>query len=69
MGRKPRVSPTETHARDRAVRGAIGRMLCAQYDLAEPLPERLRELLKQLKDADGGTSARFVLPGSQSGWS
>ena len=52
MGHKSRVSPTEAHARDRAVRAAIGRMLCAQYELAEPLPERLRELLKQLEDAD-----------------
>jgi hypothetical protein len=52
MGRKSRVSPTEAHARDRAVRAAIGQMLCAQYELAEPLPVRLQELLRQLENAE-----------------
>ena len=46
------ASSKEAHARDRIIRAAIGRMLSAQYDLAEPLPDRLESLLKRIEKAD-----------------
>ena len=52
MGRKPRIFTSEVQAREDAIRSAIGRMLRAQYDLAEPLPERLAGLVKRLESAD-----------------
>jgi hypothetical protein len=45
-------SPSETRARDGAIRTAIGRMLAAQYDLAEPLSERLESLLRRFENID-----------------
>jgi hypothetical protein len=50
MRRKSSASLKEAHARDSVVRTAIGRMLCAQYDLAAPLPARLEQLLRQFED-------------------
>ena len=55
MRRKPGLSPKEAHARDGVVRTAIGRMLAAQYDLAEPLSERLENLLKRFENTDEGS--------------
>jgi hypothetical protein len=52
MRRKPGVSAKEAHARDCVIRTAIGRMLAAQYDLAEPLSERLENLLKRFEKTD-----------------
>jgi len=49
MRRKLGVLPQEAHARDCAIRAAIGRMLAAQYDLAEPLTDRLANLLNRLE--------------------
>jgi hypothetical protein len=53
MRRKIGVSLKEANARARdcAIRAAIGKTLSAQYNLAEPLPDRLEQLLKRL---DGG---------------
>jgi hypothetical protein len=44
-----RRKPNEVHARDCVIRAAIGRMLAAQYDLAEPPSERLENLLKRFE--------------------
>jgi hypothetical protein len=33
---------------NREIRGRIGQQLKARYDLAEPIPDRLAELLKQV---------------------
>jgi hypothetical protein len=52
MRRKPGVSANEAHARDCVIRTAIGRVLAAQYDLEEPLSERLENLLKRCEGAD-----------------
>ena len=52
MRRKSALSANEAHARDRVIRTAIGRMLAAQYDLAEPLCERLENLLKRFEGSD-----------------
>jgi hypothetical protein len=52
MGRKPTVFTSEVQAREDAIRSAIGRVLRTQYDLAEPLPERLAGLVKRLESAD-----------------
>jgi Anti-sigma factor NepR len=38
----------EKAASTREIRGLIGRQLKAHYDLTEPIPDRLAELLKQL---------------------
>jgi hypothetical protein len=53
-GGRPSVFSAEFHARDGAIRNAIGRMLRAQYDVAEPLPEQLANLVKRLDGADAG---------------
>jgi hypothetical protein len=50
MRRKSSASLKEAYARDSVVRTAIGRMLCAHYDLAAPLPARLEQLLRQFED-------------------
>jgi tRNA A37 methylthiotransferase MiaB len=46
----------------REIRGLIGQRLKARYDLAEPLPDRLAELVKQLArcmdDRESGTAER-----------
>jgi hypothetical protein len=52
MGRKPSVFASEVLAREDAIRSTIGRLLRAQYDLAEPLPERLAGLVKRLEGTD-----------------
>ena len=49
MRRKPYLSPKEANARGDVVRTAIGRMIAAQWDLAEPLSDRLDQLLKRLE--------------------
>jgi hypothetical protein len=55
MGGKPGGRPSafsaEIHARDGAIRNAIGRMLRAQYDVAEPVPKQLANLVKRLDGA------------------
>jgi len=52
MARQQAASSKEAHARDCIIRAAIGRMLSAQFDLAEPLPDRLESLLKRIENAD-----------------
>jgi hypothetical protein len=37
---------------DRAIRTIIGRELRSYYDVSEPIPDRMLELLKQLGDDD-----------------
>jgi hypothetical protein len=51
----------EFHARDGAIRNAIGRMLRAQYDVAEPLPNQLANLVKRL---DRGAPQTQAAPGA-----
>jgi hypothetical protein len=53
MRRKIGVSLKEANARARdcAIRAAIGKALSAQYNLAEPLSDRLEQLLKRLDHA------------------
>jgi hypothetical protein len=53
MHRKIGVSLKEANARarDSATRTAIGKALSAQYDLAEPLSDRIGQLLKCLEHA------------------
>jgi hypothetical protein len=46
------LSPSDAHARDRVIRTAIGQMLAAQYDLAEPLSEGLESLLTRFENVD-----------------
>jgi hypothetical protein len=58
MRRKAVVSPKGAHVRDCAIRAAIGRMLSAQYNLAEPLPEGLKDLLERLDNADETAGVR-----------
>ena len=60
MHRKSALSANEANARDRAIGTAIGRMLAAQYDLAEPLSDRLANLLIRFKPAtkSGSRSSR-----------
>ena len=55
---RPRAFSAEFQAHDCAIRNAIGRMLRAQYDVAEPLPKRLANLVKRLD----GTDARAAVP-------
>ena len=52
MGRKNGAWRREVDARDHVIRTAIGRMLSAQYDLTEPLPDRLEFLLKRFERAE-----------------
>jgi hypothetical protein len=52
MRQTPSISPKEVRARSCVVRTAIGQMLSAQYDLAEPLPDRLQNLVKRLEDSN-----------------
>jgi hypothetical protein len=51
-GGKAGAFSAELHARDGAIRNAIGRMLRAQYDVAEPVPKQLTNLVKRLDGAD-----------------
>ena len=50
MRRKSSASLKEAYAGDSVIRTAIGRMLCAHYDLAAPLPARLDHLLRQFEE-------------------
>jgi len=52
MRRKPGLSRNEILVRDCLIRTAIGRMLVAQHDLAEPLSERLAALLRRFAGTD-----------------
>jgi hypothetical protein len=52
MARRPGASQKAVRARDCMIQAAIGRMLSAQYDLAEPLPDRLEILLKRIENTD-----------------
>jgi hypothetical protein len=64
MARQQGASSKEARARDCIIRAAIGRMLSAQYDLAEPVPDRLESLLKRIENADqisSGDIARTTL--------
>jgi hypothetical protein len=42
------IASIEKAASAQEIRGLIGQRLKARYDLAEPIPDRLAELLKQL---------------------
>jgi hypothetical protein len=52
MRRKSGSSQREIQARDCVIMTAIGRMLSAQYDLAEPLSDRLGHLLKRIENRE-----------------
>jgi hypothetical protein len=52
MARRSGALLKAVYARDCIIQAAIGRMLSAQYDLAEPLPNRLEILLKRIEDTD-----------------
>ena len=52
MRRKSGSSQREIDARDCVIRTAIGRMLSAQYDLTEPLSDRLEQLLKRVENLE-----------------
>lgn len=52
MRRKSVLVRNEIEARDCLIRTAVGRMLVAQYDLAEPFSERLAALLRSLDETD-----------------
>jgi hypothetical protein len=51
-GGRPSAFSAELHARDSAIRTVIGRMIRAQYDVAEPLPKQLVNLVKRLDGVD-----------------
>ena len=57
-GGRPSVFSAEIQARDDAIRNAIGRMLRAQYDIAEPLPNSSPNLVKRLDGAHTHTGGR-----------
>jgi hypothetical protein len=46
-------------ARDHVIRTAIGRMLSAQYDLTEPLPDRLELLLQRFERSEEAGSVEI----------
>jgi hypothetical protein len=52
MRRKSGTSRREFRARDSVIRTAIGRMLSAQYEVTEPLSDRLAQLVKRLENSD-----------------
>jgi len=52
MRRKSGSSQRDVHARDCVIRTAIGRMLLAQYEVTEPLSDRLEQLVKRLENSD-----------------
>jgi hypothetical protein len=66
MRRKPGLSRSEIQARDCHIRTALGRMLVAQYNLAEPLSERLAALLRRFEEigAIGADKTPLVQCGS-----
>jgi hypothetical protein len=49
MHQRPALSRNQIQARDGSIRTAIGRMLAAQHDLAEPLSAPLAALLRRLE--------------------
>ena len=49
---------------ERAIQTSIGSALRAQYDLSEPLPERLADLLRELEDVEHGDGSEA--PGAPS---
>ena len=51
LTRNEALSRKQAEVRDCGIRTAIGRMLGAQFDLAQPLSDRLEDLLRRL---DGG---------------
>jgi hypothetical protein len=61
MRRRIGVLAKEFHTRDCAIQTAIGRMLAAQHDLAEPLSDRLKHLLKRLENSDKRSAAGIQL--------
>jgi hypothetical protein len=64
MRRKPGLWQNHIYARD-PIHTAIGRVLAAQYDLAEPLPAPLAALLSRLEQTDGADGTRRVEGGSR----
>jgi hypothetical protein len=52
MRRRLGRSRNHLQVRDAIIQTAIGRMLATQYDLAEPLPAPLADLLTRLKQTD-----------------
>jgi hypothetical protein len=66
MRRKPGLSRSEIRARDRLIRTALGRVLAAQYDLAEPPSERLAALLERFEETSdiGADKTALVQCGS-----
>jgi hypothetical protein len=66
MRRKPGLSRNKIQARDSLIGKAIGRMLASQYDLAEPLSERLATLLRRFEETDaiGAVKTPLVQCGS-----
>jgi predicted RNA-binding Zn ribbon-like protein len=60
-GGRPSAFSAEIQARDCAIRNAIGRMLRAQYDTAEPLPDKLADLVRRL-DGAHATGRRSAAP-------
>ena len=49
------VIPADDEARDGSlneIQAAIGRWLSAEYDLAQPIPQRLVDLLRQLEQLE-----------------
>jgi hypothetical protein len=54
-GGRPSAFSAEFHARDCTIRDALGRMLRMHYDVADPVPKQLVNLVKLLDgvDADG----------------
>jgi hypothetical protein len=52
MARRPGASQKAIYARDCMIQAAIGRMLSARYDLAEPLTDRLENLLRRIESSD-----------------
>ena len=46
------LKEVQVHVRDLAIRTAIGQTLSTHYNLAEPLSDHLKQLLKRLEHAD-----------------
>jgi hypothetical protein len=49
------------------VQAAIGRCLSAEYDLAQPIPNRLVDLLRQLEQRDGENGSKGIASNGYSG--
>jgi hypothetical protein len=62
MARRPGASHKAVRARDCIIQAAIGRMLSAQYDLAEPLTDRLENLLRRIESPDEISSGEAPRP-------